>query len=78
MPKSKISFKVSPKAAKALKALAAAKPKPKFQVIGRLKKGKLEIDSTGLSSFAKGIPKKDVVFVALNAPFKTRPRIVSV
>jgi len=78
MPKGRISFKVSAKAAKALKALAAQKPKPKFQVIGRVTKGKIEIDSNELSNFAKGIPKKDVVFVALNAPFKTRPLIVSV
>ena len=77
MPKRRISFKVSAKAAKALKALAAQKPKPKFQVVGRVKKGKLEIDSNELSSFAKGIPKKEVVFVALNAPFKTRPLVVS-
>jgi hypothetical protein len=78
MPKGRISFKVSAKAAKALKALAAQKPKPKFRVIGKVKRGKIEIDSNELSNFAKGIPKKDVVFVALNAPFKTRPLIVSV
>ncbi len=78
MPKGRISFKVSPTAAKALKALAAEKPTPKFLVIGKVKKGKLEIDYNQLSAFTKGIPKKDVWFVALNAPFRTRPLIGSV
>ena len=71
-------FKVSKKAAKALKVLAAEKPKPKFRVVGKVKKGKLEIDYDQLTSFTKGMAKQDVWFVALNAPFKTRPLISSV
>ena len=78
MAKGRISFKVSRKAAKALKALAAEKPKPEFRVVGKVRKGKLEIDYGELSQFTKRLAKKDVVFVALNAPFKTRPLIGSI
>lgn len=78
MPKGRISFKVSRKAARALKALAAEKPRPEFRVIGKVKKGKLEIDYDNLRDFTKRLAKKDVWFVALNAPFKTRPLIGSV
>lgn len=78
MPKRRISFKVSPKAARALKALAAEKPRPQFRVVGKVKKGKLEIDYDNLRDFTKGLARRDVLFVALNAPFKTRPLIGSV
>jgi hypothetical protein len=78
MAKGRISFRVSPKAAKALKALAAERSKPDFRVIGTVKRGKLEIDYDKLSAFTKRLARKDVLFVALNAPFKTRSLIGSV
>lgn len=70
MRKGRVSFRVTPKAAKALKALAAEKPRPEFRVVGKVRKGKLEIDYAELSAFTKQIPRRDAWFVALNAPFK--------
>jgi len=78
MAKGRISFRVSPKAAKALRALAAQKPRPPFKVVGKVRRGKLEIDSGDLAAFTRARARKEVVFVALNAPFKTRPLIDSV
>jgi hypothetical protein len=77
MAKGRISFRVSPKARKALKTMAAEKPKPPFRVVGKVRKGKLEIDYDELSAFAKKFARKDVWFVALNAPFKVRQVIGS-
>ncbi len=79
MPKDRISFKVSRKAKKALKVLATEGPQPpQFQVVGKVRRGQLQIDSKKLADFTKKIPKNVVWFVALNAPFKTRALTSSV
>lgn len=70
-------FRVTGEAAKALKTLRARK-KAKFQVVGRVTGGKLQINKGRLRAFTKRMAEKDVYFVALNAPFKTRPLIGSV
>ena len=70
--------KVPRKAKKAVKPLDIARPRPKFEVVGRVKQGKLEIDDNKLRAFTKGMENKDVWFVALNAPFKTRSLIGAV
>jgi len=70
MKKGKISFKVSPKVAKALKQMAS--DGRKVRVVGQVKKGVVEIDYDGLSKIAKEFPKARIAFVALNAPFKTK------
>lgn len=44
----------------------------KIKVTGRVKNGKLEIDSNSLAKFCNGLPKSNVSFIALNAPFKTK------
>jgi hypothetical protein len=68
--KRRISFKVSPAVAKALKEMAAEGRKVK--VLGEVKHGKLEIDYTELAAFRRRFPKSTLSFVALNAPFKTK------
>jgi len=69
MKKGKSSFKVSPKVARALKDAAAEGCK--VRVVGQVKKKNLEIDYKGLAEFSKKLPKSNIWFVALNAPFKT-------
>ena len=68
--KKRISFKVSPKVAKALKEMAAEGRKVK--VVGQVRQGRLEIDYADLAAFGRKHPKSTISFVALNAPFKTK------
>jgi hypothetical protein len=73
MKKDKISFKVSPKVANAIKQMASGRRKVRVvRVVGQVKKGVVEIDYDGLSKVAKKFPKARIAFVALNAPFKTK------
>ena len=39
------------------------------QVVGRVVKGKLEIDQKALEEFARRFPDANATFVAVNAPF---------
>lgn len=70
MRKGRISFKPSPKVEEVLK-YARAKKRKVVQVFGQVKQGKLEIDYKALAKFSKGY-KKNISFIALNAPFKTK------
>ncbi|OHX11503.1 hypothetical protein [Chromobacterium sphagni] len=42
------------------------------KVLGRVKDGKLEIDSETLAALNKAHPQAHLSFVAVNAPFKTK------
>ena len=67
--KGRISFSVSPGVKKHLDQMI--KEKRKVKVVGRVRRGKLEINSGDLAAFAKQFPNAKIAFVALNAPFKT-------
>lgn len=70
MKKRRISFKVSPAVAKALKQMQAEGRK--VRVLGEVKRGKLEINYADLAEFRRRFPRATLTFVALNAPFKTK------
>jgi bisphosphoglycerate-independent phosphoglycerate mutase (AlkP superfamily) len=67
----RISFTLS---ANMNKAIAEAKKKVKtVQVVGRIKAGGvLELSEADLAAIARKARTQKVVFVALNAPFKTK------
>ena len=43
------------------------------QVVGRVRKGVLEIDQASLQEFARKFPNANMTFVAVNAPFDPKP-----
>jgi hypothetical protein len=63
---------------KAAKALRAARKHAPVSFVGRVVGGKVRIENKkGLRAHAKKMADKDVWFVALNAPFKTRALVDS-
>jgi hypothetical protein len=49
----------------------AAEVNAPFRVVGRVKGGRLQIDKRELARVLANLPKAEIAFVALNAPFKT-------
>ncbi len=67
--KRQVFVKVSSEVAKALKQMQEAGRT--VQVVGRVRRGKIEMDAAQLAAVVK-LPDPKIAFVALNAPFKTR------
>jgi len=67
-----ISFRVSPQIQR---AIDTARKQGRVVIVGEVRGGRIEMSPQGLAaatSIARRLPRSQVAFVALNAPFKTK------